>query len=90
MNGEDAVKMLLAGASCVQVVSTLYKNKVTALESIVKGIETWMDKKGYENISDFQGKLSKKNSSDPAVYKRAQYVKLLLKPEIITENYPVM
>lgn len=90
MNGEDAVKMILAGASCVQVVSTLYKNKVTALESIVKGIESWMDKKGYGSIDDFRGKLSKKNSSDPAVYKRAQYVKLLLHPEIITENYPVM
>ncbi len=90
MNGKDAVKMLLAGASCVQVVSTLYKNKITVIESIVKGIETWMDKKGYGSINDFRGKLSKKNSSDPAVYKRAQYVKLLLNPDIITENYPVM
>jgi hypothetical protein len=58
-----------------------YKNKVTVIESIVKG---------YGSINDFRGKLWKKNSTDPAVYKRAQYVKLLLNPDIITENYPVM
>ena len=90
MNAEDVLKMLLAGASCVQVVSTLYKNKVAAVESIVKGIETWMDKKGYGSLNDFRGKLSSKNSSEPGTYTRAQYVKLLLHPEIITENYPVM
>lgn len=88
MGGEDVIRMVLAGASCVQVVSTLYKNKVTAVESIVKGIETWMDKKGYGTIGDFRGKLSKKQNSDPSIYKRAQYVKLLLHPEMLTDNFP--
>jgi len=90
MNGEDAVKLLLAGASSVQVVSTLYKNKVSVIGSILEEIESWMKKKGYNTLDEFRGKLSRKNSNNPAVYERAQYVKMLLNPDIITKNYPAL
>lgn len=90
MSGEDVVRMILAGASCVQVVSTLFRNKITNLETMLKTVEEWMDKKGYSALADFRGKLGRKNSKDPSAYRRAQYVKLLLHPEIIKDNFPVL
>ncbi len=81
-NGADVIKLLLSGASCVQVVSTLYKNGLTQISTIINELEEWMDSKNYKSIDEFRGKLSKNNlSSDPFVYKRAQYVELLLNSE---------
>ncbi len=76
--GEDAIKMILAGATTVQVVSTLYKNKIGQITKILEELTTWMDKKGYKSLNDFRGKLSRKNAKDPFVYLRAQYVDILL------------
>lgn len=75
----DVAKMLLAGADVVQVVSTLYRNTMNQLSVILKDLEKWMDEKGYANLDDFIGKLSQQKSNDPWAYRRAQYVKLLLK-----------
>jgi len=77
-DGDDAIKLLLAGANTVQVVSTLYKNKISHVSTMLKQIEEWMDKKGYKTMDDFRGKLSRKNMKDPFVYLRAQYVDILL------------
>jgi dihydroorotate dehydrogenase (fumarate) len=76
--GNDVVKMLLAGADCVQVVSTLYKHKPEHIATMLADIEAWMESKDYTSIADFKGKLSKKSLKDPFVYKRGQYIDLLL------------
>jgi len=88
--GADVVKMILAGADCVQVVSTVYKNKVEYISTILKDLENWMESKNYKKLNDFKGKLSNKNIKDPFVYKRAQYIDLLLKSDQIFKKYPVM
>lgn len=85
---EDMVKMLLAGADCVQVVSAIYKHKVPHLSTMIKDLEKWMDEKGYSGIGAFQGKLSKANVKDPYAYQRAQYVDLLMKPFELLKKYP--
>lgn len=87
--GKDAIKMFLAGAQCVQVVSTLYNHKVAYLGTIVKEIDDWMNAKGYASLEDFRGKMSKKNSKDPWAYERAQYVKLLFQAEEIIKTAPL-
>lgn len=81
MDGLDVAKMILAGADVVQVVSTLYRNKITQISRIVNDLDKWMDSKGYASLDDFRGKMSRKNSADPWAYKRAQYAKLLMKPD---------
>jgi dihydroorotate dehydrogenase (fumarate) len=82
--GADVVKLLLSGATCVQVVSTLYKNGLTQINNIKKELVNWMDSKNYKSIDEFRGKLSKnKLSSNPFVYKRAQYVDLIMNSEEI-------
>ncbi len=87
--GKDVVKMLLAGADCVQVVSTLYKNGITQVTKMLTEIETWMEQKNYGTIDSFQGKLSKKQMKDPLAYKRAQYIDILMKSEEIFKKYPM-
>jgi dihydroorotate dehydrogenase (fumarate) len=87
--GKDVAKMILAGADCVQVVSTVYKNKIDYISTIVKDLNDWMDSKGYKSLKDFRGKLSDKNINDPFVYKRAQYIDLLLKSDEILVKHPV-
>jgi dihydroorotate dehydrogenase (fumarate) len=76
--GNDVIKMILAGADCVQVVSTLYKNKPEHISTMLTEMEAWMESKKYDSLSDFKGKLSKKSLKDPFVYKRGQYIDLLL------------
>jgi dihydroorotate dehydrogenase (fumarate) len=88
-SGEDVIAMILAGADTVQVVSTLYKNKIEQISAILTDIERWMDGKGYQKLNDFRGKMSMKNIKDPFAYRRAQYVDILLKSEEIFKKYPM-
>jgi dihydroorotate dehydrogenase (fumarate) len=83
-SGEDVIKLLLSGATCVQVVSTVYKNGIMQLNNIRRELEEWMDIKNYKSLDEFRGKLSNNRlTSNPFVYKRAQYVDLLLNSEEI-------
>lgn len=88
LNGKDAVKMLLAGANAVQVVSAVYKKGIGTITHMLQEMEAWMEKKGYASLQDFQGKLSKENLSDPFAYKRAQYVDILMKSELFMQYHP--
>ena len=85
-DGEDVIKLLLSGAKCVQVVSAVYKYGTSVISEINKTISEWMERKGYNSISDFEGKLSdlalNKNDS-VLIYKRAQYIDLLLNSDTI-------
>lgn len=77
--GRDVVKAILSGASAVQVVSTVYKNRFDQVAEILKDLNNWMESKSYADVEAFIGKLSEKNIDDRFVYKRAQYVDLILR-----------
>jgi dihydroorotate dehydrogenase (fumarate) len=87
---EDVIRVILAGADVVQIVSTIYKNQTGVVTKILEGISEWMDKKKYQSLSDFRGKLSRKNLKDPFIYQRAQYVDILAKSEEIFKKYPMV
>jgi len=83
-HGEDVVKLLLSGASTVQVVSAIYRHGLIQINQIKGELEAWMESKNYNSIDEFRGKLSKNRlSNNPFVYRRAQYVDLLLGSEDI-------
>jgi len=86
--GQDVVRMLLAGADAVQVVSTVYKNKAVHVTQMLSDLNAWMKDKGHDSLDAFRGKLSKENLADPYAYQRAQYVDLLMKPFDIMKKYP--
>jgi dihydroorotate dehydrogenase (fumarate) len=74
-DGKAVVKQLLAGATAVQVCSTLYKNGIGHLESILKELKEWMEKNGYNSVDEFRGKMSYDKIEDPLVYERSQFMK---------------
>ncbi|HAN77190.1 MAG TPA: dihydroorotate dehydrogenase [Bacteroidales bacterium] len=89
LNGNDVIQMLLAGANSVQVVSSLYKNRIEVIAEMLADLKTWMDAKGYKSVSEFRGKLSDATMNDRFAYKRAQYVDILYNSKNIFETYPL-
>lgn len=79
--GTDVAKMILAGAGAVESVSTFYHNGIKHASAMLTELEEWMDRKGHKTIDDFRGTLSAKAINDPFVYKRAQYIDMILKSE---------
>ena len=90
MNGSDVIKMILAGADCVQIVSTVYLNQIEVVGSMIKEIEKWMDSRGYVTIENFRGKLSKKNSENKLPYHRAQYMDFMMTTSQILKKYKII
>jgi dihydroorotate dehydrogenase (fumarate) len=65
-------------------VSAIYKNGFNQISNIKRELDEWMEIKNYKSIDEFRGKLSKNRlPGDPFVYKRAQYVELLMNSEEI-------
>jgi dihydroorotate dehydrogenase (fumarate) len=74
-DGDAVVKHLLAGANAVQLSSVLYKNGLGAMSGIHGFIADWMRRHNFSSIDDFRGKLSQKNSGNPAEHIRVQFMK---------------
>jgi dihydroorotate dehydrogenase (fumarate) len=89
LKGSDMIQMLLAGASTVQVVTTLYKNGIGQISNMINDLKVWMEHKQYSTIDDFKGKLSKKNINDPFAYRRSQYIDIIMKANDIFKKYPM-
>jgi dihydroorotate dehydrogenase (fumarate) len=89
-DSSDVIKMILAGADSVQVVSTLYLNQIEVISSILSGLEKWMDSKGYETLDNFRGKLSKRNTDNKLPYKRTQYMDFMMTTTEILNKYKVI
>ena len=89
-DANDVIKMILAGADAVQIVSTIYRNHPSVVSDILMDINKWMDDNGYKTLDDFRGKLSRKMLKDPFAYQRAQYVDILMKSESIFKKYPMV
>ncbi len=69
------IKLLLAGATTVQVCSVLYKKGPEYMQVLVKGLGDWMKEKGYEAIDDFRGSLNYRSHEDPATWERVQFMR---------------
>jgi hypothetical protein len=49
-----------------------------------------MEKRGYDNIDSFRGKLSRNNSKDKLPYSRAQYLDFRMSTQAILNKYRVI
>ena len=74
-DGPGVVKQLLAGAKAVQITSTLYKNGTGVIPEMIKFVDGWMDKHEFKTTDDFIGKMSFKETKNPAAYERVQFMK---------------
>lgn len=74
-DGKGLIKMILAGASAVQVASAFYKNGVDYTKIMLKELSDWMDLKSFKSVSDFKGLMSQHETGNPAAFQRVQFMK---------------
>jgi dihydroorotate dehydrogenase (fumarate) len=72
---ETMIKMLISGATAVQVVSSLYKNGPDYLMDFLHGLEKWMDEKGIANMTDLKTYGREMMPSNPEMFERVQFMK---------------
>ena len=78
---DDVIKMLLAGASAVQVASLLYKDGLGAIAPLLQGLDEWMTKHEFSNIGDFKGMLNFHKAGNASQYLRAQFMEKISEME---------
>jgi len=74
---DDMIKMLLAGASAVQIASVLYKEGFGKIKHLLSGLESWMTKSKFSTIAQFKGKLNQQHDPQSETFLRAQYIKTI-------------
>ena len=74
-SAESAIKMLMAGATTVQVVSKLYTDGIGSVAGILKNIELWMDKRGYVSVDEFRGSVHHEPKENTERFERVQFMK---------------
>jgi dihydroorotate dehydrogenase (fumarate) len=73
-DGMGAVKVLLSGATAIELCSILYLKGVDYLEVMKDEMKKWMEKNEMERIDQFRGVLSQRNSNYPELFERFQYI----------------
>jgi len=74
---EDVLKACMAGASVAMTASELLANGIDRVPAILADMENWMTGHEYESIKQMKGSLSQKAVKEPAVFERANYMKVL-------------
>lgn len=74
-DSEAVIKQIMAGASAVQVVSSIYKNGAKYIGELNEGLKNWMGKNSFATIDSFKGKMSQERVKNPEVYERVQFMK---------------
>jgi len=71
---EGVIKLLLAGATTVQLASVLYNKGLGEIESILEQMLTWMQRHHFENLDQIRGKLNFSEAENAELYLRAQFM----------------
>jgi dihydroorotate dehydrogenase (fumarate) len=74
---QDALKMLMAGASVTMMTSALLHKGIGHLREVISEMEIWMEEHEYESVQQLQGSMSQKSVAEPAAFERANYIKAL-------------
>ncbi len=73
----EALKMLLAGASAVQMASALLEEGPQALERVLEEMTRWMEEKEYESVRQLIGATCQEHTMDPEAWDRVNYIRTL-------------
>ena len=74
---DDAVRMIMAGASVVMLCSALLRSGIPLLAEIRDGVGEWLDGHGHASIDEIRGVMSLARCDNPEDFKRAGYAKVL-------------
>lgn len=76
-SGEDAVKMILAGANVTMMASALLKKGIDHLRVVEAELRRWMEMREIESVALMRGSVSQLHAEDPAAFERTQYMRAL-------------
>jgi len=76
-SGEDAIKMILAGANVTMMASALLKNGIDHVRVVEQQLRGWMEQHEYESVKQMRGSVSQMHAEDPSAFERAQYMRAL-------------
>lgn len=74
---DDVLKLLLAGADCVMLASSLLKHGPAHIDKLVNGVQRWLAERDYTSVEQMKGSLSQQSCPDPDAFERANYMKAL-------------
>jgi dihydroorotate dehydrogenase (fumarate) len=83
--GQDAIKMLMAGAKITQICSALLRHGIGYIQVLENEMKRWMEENEYESVKQMQGSMSQINCPDKSAFERAQYMRGIqsYKPEMV-------
>jgi dihydroorotate dehydrogenase (fumarate) len=74
-NGDAVAKQILAGASAVQVVSSVYKNGPEHINQMLDDFKKVGEKHGFSSLDQMKGKLSFHENKYNRAFERVQFMK---------------
>jgi dihydroorotate dehydrogenase (fumarate) len=74
---DEVVKYLLAGADAVMTTSALLKHGPDHLTALIDGLAVWLERRGYQSVTQMKGAMSQRHVADPSAFERANYIKVL-------------
>jgi dihydroorotate dehydrogenase (fumarate) len=75
--GEDAAKVILAGADVVMMASGLLRHGPKRLTEVQGWLRDWLTENGYDSVTQARGSLSQLSVPDPSAFERSNYMKTL-------------
>ena len=73
----DGIKAVLAGADAVQMVSALIHHGPSYVMVMRRSLEQWLEWHNMGSLAEARGRLSHRQTQDPAAYERANYIRTL-------------
>ncbi len=74
---EEVVKLLMVGADVTQLCATLLRNGAGVVPKMLEGLTAWMEEHEYESVTQLQGCMNHRTTSDPGAFERANYLRAL-------------
>lgn len=74
---DDALKAVMSGADCVQMVSVLLQNNVEHLGQIRDEVAQWLEENEYDSLEQMKGSMSYEHAPNPEAIERANYLQIL-------------
>lgn len=73
--GKGVIKSILAGASAVEICSVIYQYGAKEIAKMTNELKEWMNEHGYNNLSQFKGKMNAAACGSINPFERTQFMK---------------
>jgi dihydroorotate dehydrogenase (fumarate) len=77
---QDALKLLLAGASVAMLASELLEAGIDRLRTLTDDLRYWMEQYEYPSVAALRGRMSQQAVPFPAAFERAAYLQVVSDP----------